>query len=109
VEKLFGRKGPSPYMLHFAKVREPALKAVTHVDGSARMQTVNAQQNPAIYELLQHFKRRTGYGVLCNTSLNFKGRGFINRTSDLIEYARSTGLDGFVVNDKLFLRETPAA
>lgn len=104
VERLFGRSSPSPYMLHFAKVRSTALKAVTHVDGSARMQTVNRAQNPAMYDLLGRFRDLTGFGVLCNTSLNFNGRGFINRTSDLVEYVTTTDVDGFVVNDRYYTK-----
>jgi predicted NodU family carbamoyl transferase len=100
---LFGRHAPSPYMLHFSRVMDPALKAVTHVDGSARVQTVSRENNAKLYELLRHFKQRTNFGVLCNTSLNFNGRGFINRTSDLAEYCRDRGLDGFVVQDKFYL------
>ncbi len=99
---LFGRKRPSPYMLHFDHVRDPRLQAITHVDGTARIQTVGREQNPPIHELLTSFKKRTGYGVLCNTSLNFNGKGFINRTSDLADYCRSRDLDGFVVHDKLY-------
>nr|WP_281035068.1 carbamoyltransferase C-terminal domain-containing protein [Mesorhizobium waimense] len=49
------------------------------------------------------FKAKSGVGVLCNTSLNFKGTGFINRASDLLTYARASGLDGFVINDALYL------
>ncbi|WP_454738972.1 carbamoyltransferase C-terminal domain-containing protein [Cupriavidus necator] len=85
---------PSPYMLHFAQVKSPLLRATTHVDGSARVQTVSAGQNPGLYELLSSFKAASGFGVLCNTSLNFNGAGFINRTSDLVTYATETGLDG---------------
>ncbi len=102
-QALFGRNTPSPYMLHFNKVKAPKLKAVTHVDGSARVQTVSEENNAPLYELLKEFKQLTGYGVLCNTSLNFNGRGFINRTSDLAEYCRDRGLDGFVVQNKFFL------
>lgn len=103
-ERLFGRASPSPYMLHFCKVRSSELKAVTHVDGSARAQTVNRMQNPSIYDLLSRFREITGYGVLCNTSLNFNGRGFINRTSDLIEYVSTTDVDGFVEGNRLYMK-----
>jgi hydroxymethyl cephem carbamoyltransferase len=103
---LFGRSAPSPYMLHFTRVRDENLKAITHVDGSARVQTVNRAQNPEMYDLLTHFKDRTGYGVLCNTSLNFSGRGFINRTSDLAEYCKTYGLDGFVAGSMMYLAKS---
>ncbi|WP_432261467.1 carbamoyltransferase C-terminal domain-containing protein [Cupriavidus sp. TMH.W2] len=97
---------PSPYMLHFARVRSPYLDATTHVDGSARVQTVNARQNPSLHRLLSSFKAVTGVGVLCNTSLNFNGAGFINRTSDLVAYASETGLDGFVIDGTFFRRDS---
>ncbi|WP_157015756.1 carbamoyltransferase C-terminal domain-containing protein [Mesorhizobium xinjiangense] len=103
-DRLFDNHGPSPHMLYFQRVRTGALAAVTHVDGSARSQTVTRQENPPMHALLAAFKQRTGYGVLCNTSLNFNGKGFINRLSDLADYARQTGLDGFVVGDTLYRR-----
>ncbi|MGO4831540.1 carbamoyltransferase C-terminal domain-containing protein, partial [Rhizobiaceae sp. 2RAB30] len=102
LDRLFDNHGPSPHMLYFQTAKTDALKAVTHVDGTARVQTVNQQQNPQIHALLSVFKQQTGYGVLCNTSLNFNGKGFINRLSDLARYARDTGLDGFVVGDTFY-------
>lgn len=91
---------PSPYMLEFARVINPRLKAVTHVDGSARPQSVNEAQNPRLCEILKAFRVRAGDGVLCNTSLNYRGRGFINRSSDLIEYCVATGIRRAVVGDR---------
>lgn len=88
-----------PYMLYFNHVTSDALKAVTHIDGTARVQTVTPDSNPGIAELLEAFRDRTGFSVLCNTSLNNNGRGFINRTSDLIAYGEEHGLDGYVIND----------
>jgi hydroxymethyl cephem carbamoyltransferase len=105
LDRLFNNHGPSPHMLYFQTVRSDALKAVTHVDGSARAQTVTREQNLQMYELLGAFRARTGYGVLCNTSLNFNGKGFINRMSDLVRYALMTGLDGFVVDGTLYRRK----
>ncbi|RRH94125.1 proline dehydrogenase [Mesorhizobium tamadayense] len=97
---------PSPYMLLFQKVLDSRLEAVTHVDGTARAQTVSREQNPHLFQLLTSFKAKSGVGVLCNTSLNFNGAGFINRASDLLAYARATGLDGFVINDAFYLLKT---
>ncbi|MEM8650901.1 MAG: carbamoyltransferase C-terminal domain-containing protein, partial [Pseudomonadota bacterium] len=96
VSEHFDWSGPSPYMLHFQKVIDPRLKAVEHLDGTARVQTVTHKQNARLYTLLQEFKKLSGFGVLCNTSLNFKEAGFINKTSDLCHYARTNGLDAFV-------------
>ena len=88
-----------PYMLYFNHVTSEELKAITHVDGTARTQTVTRERNAGIVDLLEAFRDRTGFSVLCNTSLNNNGRGFINRTSDLIEYGEAHGLDGYVIND----------
>lgn len=100
VSQHFDWSGPSPHMLYFQQVRNLDLRAITHVDGTARAQTVNATQNPNMHRLLQSFKQVTGAGVLCNTSLNFNGTGFINRTSDLYQYCKISGIEGFVYNDK---------
>ncbi|MGX5805095.1 carbamoyltransferase C-terminal domain-containing protein [Bradyrhizobium sp. Arg314] len=97
---------PSPYMLFFQKVLDSRLVAVTHVDGTARAQTVSSEQNPHLFQLLTSFKAKSGVGVLCNTSLNFNGTGFINRASDLLAYARTAGLDGFIMNDAFYLLKT---
>lgn len=100
---------PSPHMLLFQKVLDDRLEAVTHVDGTARAQTVSQKQNPHLFQLLTSFKAKSGVGVLCNTSLNFNGTGFINRASDLLAYARAAGLDGFVINDAFYLLKEPIA
>jgi predicted NodU family carbamoyl transferase len=99
----FGCDHPSPYMLYTYQARTDALAAVIHVNGTARIQTVSAGNNPVLHELLRAFKARTGYGVLCNTSLNFNGRGFINKIDDLSAYVREHKLDGFVVEDKAYI------
>lgn len=101
--RLFGCDHPSPFMLYTHRARTDGLAAVTHVNGTARIQTVSSENNRNLYELLIAFKARTGYGVLCNTSLNFKGRGFINEIADLSEYALKHGLDGFVVEGRAYL------
>ncbi|MDY7090580.1 MAG: carbamoyltransferase C-terminal domain-containing protein [Actinomycetota bacterium] len=88
-----------PYMLFFNHVTSEELKAITHVDGTARTQTVTRERNAGIVDLLEAFRDVTGFSVLCNTSLNNNGRGFLNRTSDLIEYGEKHGLDGYVIND----------
>jgi predicted NodU family carbamoyl transferase len=73
------------------------------VNGTARIQTVTSTTNKSLYDLLVAFKARTDYGVLCNTSLNFKGKGFINNIVDLDAYAVEHGLDGFVVEGRTYL------
>jgi predicted NodU family carbamoyl transferase len=101
--RCFGCEHSSPFMLYTYQVRTNSLAAVTHVNGTARIQTVSSETNPNLYELLGAFKERTGYGVLCNTSLNFNGRGFINNISDLSAYTVEHKLDGFVIDGQPYL------
>jgi hydroxymethyl cephem carbamoyltransferase len=93
-----------PYMLYFRHVRAPELGAVTHVDGSARAQTVRERTNPELHRLLTSFAKLTGIGVMCNTSLNFNGFGFINTMSDLTRYCEERGVDAMVVGTDWFVR-----
>jgi hydroxymethyl cephem carbamoyltransferase len=101
--KWFGCDHSSPFMLFTYRVRTNALLAVTHVDRTARVQTVSSLTNQHLYNLLVAFKARTGYGVLCNTSLNFHGRGLVNTITDLSTYAVKHKLDGFVVDGRTYL------
>jgi predicted NodU family carbamoyl transferase len=102
-EKWFGCTRESPHMLFTYRATTRALAAVTHVNGTARLQTVTAATNRNLHDLLVAFKARTGYGVLCNTSLNFKGKGFINNLGDLDSYTVQHGLDGFVIEGRAYL------
>ncbi|WP_409300518.1 carbamoyltransferase C-terminal domain-containing protein [Pseudomonas sp. KCJK8993] len=104
MEDYFSPAFPSPYMLEFRKVISPAIPAVTHADSSARPQSVSHHQNQMMYELLKSFKEQTGIAVLCNTSLNFNGYGFINSLSDLRAFAVQNNLDGFVFENDIYLK-----
>ena len=90
-------------MLYTQLVSTEALTAVTHVNGTARIQTVSSLTNSHLHKLLMAFKAHTGYGVLCNTSLNFKGRGFINNIADLSAYTIERNLDGFVIEGRSYM------
>lgn len=100
--KWFGCDQESPFMLYTYRVKTDALAAVTHVNRTARIQTVSLVSNPHLYNLLIAFKAQTGYGVLCNTSLNFKGRGFINNLIDLSAYTIQHHLDGFIIEGQSY-------
>jgi predicted NodU family carbamoyl transferase len=106
--ELFGVIGASPHMLYLYETKVSSLHAVTHVDGSTRIQTVSQSQNRILYKLLQEFKSVTGFGVLCNTSLNFPGKGFINRSSDLFKYVLSRKIEAAVVDDKIYIPKSLA-
>ena len=99
----FGCDHASPHMLYTYSARTDALAAVTHVNKTARIQTVSSATNRSLYNLLIAFKARTGYGVLCNTSLNFNGRGFINKIDDLSSYVVKHNLDGFVIEGRSYI------
>lgn len=99
----FGCDRPSPFMLYTFKVSTDALAAVTHVNQTARIQTVSATTNRPLFDLLIAFKALTGYGVLCNTSLNFKNKGFINTMADLSAYTVQHQLDGFVAGERIYM------
>ncbi|RYD85808.1 MAG: proline dehydrogenase [Verrucomicrobiaceae bacterium] len=105
-DRWFGCHLPSPFMLYTYRATTDALAAVTHVNQTARIQTVSDLTNRPLFELLTAFKTLTGYGVLCNTSLNFKNKGFINTTSDLSAYALQHELDGFVIEGRIFMRKS---
>ena len=100
----FEWEGESPFMLFFQRVKNKALAAITHVDGTARVQTISRSQNQRVWDLLRAFRALSGVGVLCNTSLNNSGKGFINQMSDLVNFANTRELDAFVVNQTLFTR-----
>ncbi|WP_331741123.1 3-hydroxymethylcephem carbamoyltransferase (plasmid) [Streptomyces sp. NBC_01527] len=101
----FDRDFEDPYMLYFRRVRDTRLKAVTHVDGSARVQTVSEQSNAALHRLLGAVAAQKGTGVLCNTSLNFNGHGFINRTSDLVAYCEARGVSDMVIGNDWYQQQ----
>lgn len=104
-QKWFDCSHESPHMLFTYRATTEALPAVTHVNGTARIQTVTAETNQPMHNLLVAFRARTGYGVLCNTSLNFHGRGFINSLKDLDAYASEHDLDGFVIDGRAYLKK----
>src|SRR4029077_17160576 len=72
---------PARFMLLVAPVREGArsrIPAVTHVDGSARLQTVVSETNPRYHALIERFGQATGVPVLLNTSFNLRGEPIVN-------------------------------
>jgi predicted NodU family carbamoyl transferase len=105
-EKWFGCAQASPFMLYTYRASTDKLAAVIHVNRTARLQTVSSASNLPLFELLTAFKSLTGYGVLCNTSLNFKNKGFINSISDISSYVQDHQLDGFVVDGHIYMLKT---
>lgn len=91
---------PSPYMLETAQVRSPfPLPAITHVDNSARVQTVDAETNRRFARLLERFGRKTGCPMLLNTSFNMRDEPIVCSPVDaLLSFSRSN-LDALVLED----------
>jgi carbamoyltransferase len=103
---------PSPYMLFTHRVAEDwreRIPAVVHVDGTARIQTVDAEREPAIARLLRAFERRTGVPVVVNTSLNTAGRPMVDTPRDALECFGSAPVDALVMDSFIVRRPGSAA
>ncbi|MBF6164864.1 carbamoyltransferase [Streptomyces gardneri] len=106
--EIFGRGPlPSPYMLFVHDVA-PAwrtrIPAVTHVDGTARVQTVDPADNPVLARMLSEFDRRTGLPVVVNTSLNTAGRPMVDSPRDALECFGSAPIDLLAIGPFLVRR-----
>ncbi len=97
----FDMAGPTPFMLHVWQVRPERrgdLPAVTHVDGSARLQTVARDENPLYHRLLEAVGARTGIPCVLNTSFNIRGEPIVNSPLDALKCYFTTGLDALVID-----------
>jgi carbamoyltransferase len=93
--RYFDIKGAAPFMQFASDVRpqyRSQLPAITHVDGTARLQTVEATNTPFLYDLLKAYEARTGYPILLNTSLNGPGQPLVESPQDAIECLRTTDM-----------------
>jgi carbamoyltransferase len=79
------------------KVQRSEIPAVTHVDGSARVQTVTRETNPLYWEIIEAFKRRTGCPVIVNTSFNVRGEPIVCTPADSYRCFRRTEMDYLVL------------
>ncbi len=97
---------PSPYMLLVAQARNgrEKLPATTHVDGSARVQTVDRDTNPLFHDLIEAFDRLTGMPVLINTSFNVRGEPIVCAPEEALRCFLTTGMDTLVM-DRFVLRK----
>ena len=94
---------PSPYMLLVADVREGkrVIPSVTHVDNSARIQTVSEAENPLYHRLLKAFEARTGVPVIINTSFNVRGEPIVRTPADAYLCFMRTDMDYLAMGDFL--------
>lgn len=98
----------SPFMLFTYDVlpgKADQIPAVRHVDGTARIQTINRDQHPLYYDLLKAFQARTGIPVLVNTSFNTRGEPIVCTPRDAVESFWTSPLDALVIGP--FLLEKP--
>jgi carbamoyltransferase len=128
----FDHEGESPYMLMVAEVRKElqrqlsaeeraamndpdlrkrvnvprsTLPAITHVDMSARIQTVDERRHGRFYRLMKEFKKQTGCGVMINTSFNIRGEPIVCTPSDAFRCLQATDMDVLVV-ENFVMRKT---
>lgn len=96
-----------PYMIMIVDVRpehRASLPAITHVNGSARVQTVGCRDNPEFYALLKQVGRRTGREMALNTSFNVKGQPMVNGPREAVETFLGTGIDALFLEHCLITR-----
>jgi len=125
VSEYFNQSEPSPYMLLVKPVKNNRqipypkdfkqdglldklyflrsdIPAVTHIDYSARLQTVHKETNKKLWNLLDSFKKLTGYSVLVNTSFNVRGEPIVNSPEDAYRCFMRTDMDYLVIGDFIF-------
>ena len=93
-----------PYMIIIVNVREQyrgLLPAITHVDGSARVQTVNTKENADFHALLTAVGKATGREMVLNTSFNVKGEPIVNTPDDALETFLGTGIEYLFLENTL--------
>jgi len=101
-EEYFDHPGKSPYMLFCPKVRPGkagTIPAVTHVDGTARIQTVAKATNPRFHALIDEFRKLSGVPVVVNTSFNIRGEPIVCTPRDALKCFYGTEIDFLVIGD----------
>ncbi|MFP5321577.1 MAG: carbamoyltransferase [Acidimicrobiia bacterium] len=98
---------PSPFMLFTHRVRNgwaERIPAVTHVDGTARIQTIDVDEEPLVHRMISAFADRTGIPVVVNTSLNTAGRPMVDDPRDALECFGSAPVDALAIGNHLVRR-----
>jgi carbamoyltransferase len=116
----------SPYMLLVAPVRDSkrlpveqdgakgldklkqvrsSVPAITHVDYSARVQTIDMQHHPRFYKIIERFKHKTGSSVVINTSFNVRGEPIVNTPEDAFRCFMHTNMDALVLENFVILKQ----
>src|SRR5262245_29759415 len=103
------RHYPARFMLYVVDVKDEkrdVLPAITHVDGTGRLQTVSRQTNPRYYQLIQQFGEATGVPVVLNTSFNLKGEPIVNTPEEAFNTFRRCGMDVLVLEHCLIEKQS---
>jgi carbamoyltransferase len=103
VSQWFDLDRESPYMLLVADTlpdKRSTIPAVTHVDGSARIQTIRRNQNPKYYDLIKTFEQKTGCPVIINTSFNVRGEPIVESPKDAVNCFLHTHMDYLIVDKR---------
>ena len=86
-------------------VKRSSIPAITHVDYSARIQTVHKETNPRYYNLIKEFKKNTNCSVLVNTSFNVRGEPIVCSVEDAFNCFMGTNLDVLVIEDFILFKD----
>ena len=95
----FDTNQPSPYMSRIVPVKSDKIPGVTHIDNTARIQTVNRKQNKKFYDVIHGFYQATGIPMVLNTSFNCK-EPIVETPEQAINTFNNTGLDMVVINGR---------
>lgn len=107
-KEFFELDQPSPFMLLAPKVKkdkEKSIPGVTHVDGTARVHTVNKNDNPRLRSLIEEFEKITGVPMLVNTSFNLRGEPIVCTPDDAIDCFKRSSMDCLVLDNFIVERE----
>jgi carbamoyltransferase len=98
----------NPFMLLVLPIREEkreVIPAVTHVDGTGRLQSVTAEGNPLFHRLICEFERRTGVPIVLNTSFNLRGEPIVHRPEEALNDYLNTGMDALILGPYLLEKD----
>lgn len=85
--------------------KQKVIPAVTHIDGTGRLQTVSRATNPKYYKLIKEFKNLTGIPIVLNTSFNLKGEPIVCTPTDAIRTFHSSGMDALIMGKYVLLKD----
>jgi carbamoyltransferase len=110
VGRFFEQDIESPFMMHVVKFKpkwREVFPAVTHVDGTGRLQSVDEENNPRYYKLIRAIKERTGYGIVLNTSFN-ENEPIVDTPEQAIACFERTDMDVLVLEKFVLVKPSYA-